>query len=115
MTHEPESGFDVDVQAYLETTFPNAGIQYQPRLATQRVPDFLVTFDGGDGPDMVLVVECENDFEGVIGGASQAEMYAGHFNHGIPAVALPEDHTETPECDYLRRQSSVLFLEVPEA
>lgn len=110
--HTPENTFDRAVERFLCDAFDATDEQlaYQPRLSeTYRMPDFLVQL-----PDVTFAVEVENDFEAAFEGVGQAICYAGHFEHGVPVVVLPEGHVEQPEYDLLRQQAeSVQFYEVP--
>lgn len=117
MTHMNElEGFDAACRDYLRDVFPpDAEMAYQAYLPeSARRCDFVVSQQTpGDQPNIVYAVETEDDFEGVIKSVGQAEMYAGHFERGIPVVVFPEDHYQHPELDYLRMKSPVLLLEVP--
>lgn len=116
MTHVPEGTFDAAVHDHLHAVFPGAAeIDYQVRLpSSNRRVDFVVVHTRpGDADNLVHAVEVENDFEAMVKGTGQAQMYAGHYNLATPVVAYPVGHVEEPEYSALCQQAKdVLFLPV---
>lgn len=116
MTHETESTFmDACRRMLFDTLGDDAHIAqnaYLPRSG--RYADFIVTFESpGEGDNLVLAVEVENDFEALINGIGQAAMYAGHFKWAYPVVMYPEGHAEEPELSALHNGTNVHLIEVP--
>lgn len=100
MTHVPERRFHDAVGEFLRGKFPEAEVESEPRLTgSGRIPDFRVSTADGD----VYVVEVENDADSAIPGMGQALVYAAHDPDYIPAVVLPENHTEQPEWNMVKR------------
>lgn len=116
MTHIGElEGFDAACRDYILDLYPGADVKYQVYLPDSgRRCDFTVRRETpSDAPDVVYAVETEDTFGGVISSVGQVEMYAGHFERGVPVLLFPEGHHQQPELACLRLSTPVLLLEVP--
>lgn len=116
--HTDERTFDRAVETWLHDTFPQARVDYQVTFAdTNRRADFVVEQTTPDGSDSLFyVVETEDDFAGLIESVGQALLYAAHFEHAVPIIAVPQDHFQQPEFHMLRDQASdIRFIEVDDS
>jgi len=104
MTHVSETSLGDAVREALFDAFGVDTIEGQAHLdQTDRFADFIARRSGAQ--DIVYAVEVENDAESLTTGVGQAQLYAGHFATGVPVVAIPENHVDQPEFDFLRDQT----------
>lgn len=102
-----EAEFHVIVGEWLEARFGAENVYHEPRLRTDREPDFIVYGDLG-----VFAVEVENDSSDVVAGFGQAILYAAHDPRYIPVVVFPTlDDVDREEIELLRQYCIVLELD----
>lgn len=108
LTHEDERPFHDRVVSYLEDKYGEDNVETDKYLPDPyRFCDIWV-----DGPLFPYAIEVENDFEAAIEGVGQALIYAAEEQNAVPVVVLPPGHVDKPEVDSLRRQVSIVELDV---
>lgn len=105
MTHEDERPFHDRLVEHLVTEYGEDAVRTDVYLKeTGRWVDVLV-----ETPLVTLALEVENDWESVIMGIGQANLYAAHVEEGaVPVVAVPPGHVEEPEVSLLRRRGVII-------
>lgn len=103
MTHELEKTFGDRVEEHLVEHYGADNVEREKYLPEPyRFVDFWVS-----GPVVDLAIEVENDFESLMTGIGQAQLYAAHRD-AVPVVIVPEDHIDHPEMEMVKEQVQVM-------
>lgn len=112
MNAPPEADVIDAIEARLVALYGEDAVSREPRLPSDREPDFLV-----DAWPVTLAIEVENTAEEAIYGAGQAAMYAGEAN-AHPLVLFPAGTGEeqlSEELTALRKRIPIEAVEVDHA
>lgn len=107
VTHEPEKDVEPAVAGWFEVAYGADAVERQAYLPDVRWFCDVVVECGW----CTLYVEVENDSASVRPGAAQAAAYAGTDPAGVPAVVVPEGHTDGARVEAVRRGTGVLVRE----
>lgn len=109
MTTYTETEYMDWLEGVLCDEYGDENVQRNPRLETDRIPDFLI-----DTWLCTLAVEVEDREEDMIDGSGQASMYAAHDTEYVPVVVGPPDGTATEELDLLHGDVGVVLRTPPD-